>query len=117
MFVSLAKLHQALATRQQDLVLEIAAPLRHVPLRYAARIVALLADGKHPRYKASADRFLVRVIEEVQPPLIQTKRLADVLAHVHHYYYQHAAIAALHDVVGQLHQRDRRLSLDFEADS
>jgi hypothetical protein len=116
LFVSLSQLHFAIKAKDQDRALEVAATLRYVPLRYAARLTALLADGNHPKYKAAADRLLVRVIQEIRPPLIETKRLADCLAHVHDYYWQHHAIAALHDVVGQLHRRHVRLAVDFDSE-
>jgi hypothetical protein len=61
--------------------LEIAASLRYVPLRYAARLTVLLADVKHPRYEATARRFFVVFIEELEPPITQIKKLADALAH------------------------------------
>lgn len=99
--------------------MSIAGELDHVPLRFAARITALLADTRDPRYEAAARRLLVRVTEEIDPergPLVEIKKLADVLAHVHHYYYQQAARLGLQDVIGQLHQREVRLALEFEAD-
>jgi hypothetical protein len=91
--------------------------LPHVPLRFVVRVVALLGEEHDPRYRSAADRFLVRVIEEVKPKdPVQIKKLADVLAHVHHYYWQHEAIAGLHDVVGQLHRRDVRLRIEFDSE-
>jgi hypothetical protein len=84
--------------------LEEAGRLGYVPLRYAARLTLLLADQKHPKYEAAARRFLSRVIDELNPPLLEAKTLADALAHVGHYYYGPYARLALQDVVGQLHR-------------
>jgi hypothetical protein len=118
-FVSLSALNRALRDKDAERALTIARSVDHVPLRFAVRIVALLADGKHPLYKPASRRFLVRVIEEIEEeraPLVQVKKLADVLAHMHHPYYQHAARLALQEVVGQMHQREVRIALEFEAD-
>lgn len=114
--MSLSALNHTLRTKDADEVLEIAGRLRFVPLCHAARIVALLAEQNHPRYRPCADRFLIRVIQEVRPEPVQTKRLADVLAHVHHYYWRHEAMIGLHDVVGQLHRRDVRLNIGFDSE-
>jgi hypothetical protein len=113
--VSLSRLHQAIQARECDRTLEIAARQRHVPLRYAARITRLLAEERHPRYKAAADAFLVRVIEEVHPPMLETKKLADALAHVHHVLYAFEALTALQNVVGQLH-RMHKISVEFDSE-
>lgn len=113
---SLSDLHHAIRAKEADRALEVARGLNHVPLRYAARLVALLAHGHHPMYERAARRFLIRALEELQDvELVEIKKLADVLAHVHHYYWQHVAQMALHDVVGQLHSRHRRLSVGFDS--
>jgi len=95
--------------------LEIARSLRHVPLRYAMRITLLLAEERHPLYEAAARRVLVRVVVELDPPMIEVKKLADVLAHVHSNLYWYEAQLALHDVVGQLHRMARDVSADFDS--
>jgi len=116
-FVSLSALHSALRHRDVDQAWAIMEALPHAPLRFVARVVALLAEENDPRYRPAADRFLVRVIEEVAPEdPVQIKKLADVLAHVHHYYWQHEAMAALSEVVGQLHERDVRLAIGFDSE-
>jgi hypothetical protein len=117
--VSLSALNRALRDKDAERALTIARAIDPVPLRFAVRILALLADGHHRLYEAAARRFLVRVIEEIEPeraPLEQIKKLADVLAQMHNPYYQHAARLALQDVVGQMHQREIRIALEFEAD-
>jgi hypothetical protein len=60
---------------------------------------------------------LIRVIQEIKPPMIETKKLADCLAHVHHYYWQHDARAALQDVIVQLHRREARIHVGFDSES
>jgi hypothetical protein len=47
--MSLGDLHAAIQAKEQDRALELATQLGHVPLRYAARLTALLADGRHSR--------------------------------------------------------------------
>jgi hypothetical protein len=89
--------------------------MRHVPLRYAARLTLLLAEVKHPRYEAAARRFVIAFTEELRPPILQVKKVADALAHVHHYYYGHFAQLALHDLVGQLHQRSQKVEIGFDS--
>lgn len=115
-FVSISALHHALRAKEADRALEIAAALKYVPLRYAARLTVLLADLKHPRYEATARRFIVVLIEELELPTIQIKKVADALAHVHHYHYGHFARLALQDLVGQLHERGRGVDLDFDSE-
>lgn len=95
--------------------MEVARRLRHVPLCYAMRITLLLAEKNHPLYEAAARRVLVRVIVELEPPMIEAKKLADVLAHVHSNLYWYEAQLALRDVVGQLHRMARNLSTDFDS--
>lgn len=67
-----------------------------------------------PKYEAAARRFLSRVLDELNLPLLEAKRLADALAHVDHHYYGHFARLALQDVVGQLHRIESApLTVDF----
>lgn len=93
----------------------VARRLRFVPLRYAMRLTALLAEQRHPLYEAAARRIAVRVLEELlDTPLVEIKKLIDVLAHVHDNMYWYEAQCALRDVVGQLHRR-QRLDVDFDS--
>lgn len=64
-------------------MLAISRRRRVVALHYAARIVCLLADQHDARYGVAARRFLVRVIEGLEPPMEQVKRLAVCLVSVH----------------------------------
>ena len=114
--MSLSALHHALVAKDVDAVLAISRQRRVVPLRYAARIVCLLADRNDARYNIVARRFLVRVIEELEPPMEQVKKLADCLVSVHNSVYQHEARRGLQDVVVQLHQRERRLQVEFDGE-
>jgi hypothetical protein len=108
-------LHYALRDKDAERSLTIARSLRHVPLRYAMRMTLLLAEKRHPLYDAAARRVLVRVVVELDPPMIEVKKLADVLAHVHSNLYWYEAQLALRDVVGQLHRMARNVSADFDS--
>lgn len=46
----------------------------------------------------------------------QVKKLADCLVCVHSSVYQHEARRGLQDVVVQLHQRERRLAIEFDGE-
>jgi len=115
-FVSLSALHHAIRAKEADRALEVAGKMKRVPLRYAARLTVLLADLKHPRYEAAARRFIVAFTEELEPPTMQVKKVADALAHVHHYYYAHFARDALQDLIGQLHEQGRSVEVDFDSE-
>lgn len=47
---------------------------------------------------------------------MQVKKVADALAHVHHYYYAHFARDAQQDLIGQLHEGGRSVNLDFDSE-
>lgn len=113
--MSLSALHYALRAKDAERSLEIAGCLKHVPLRYAMRLTLLLAEQNHPLYEAAARRIGVRALEELRnTPLVEIKKLIDVLAHVHDNMYWYEAQCALRDVVGQLH-RMQRLDVDFDS--
>lgn len=101
--------------REAERSLEIARGLSYVPLRHAARLTLVLADCRHRLYEPAALRFLERTICEVGPPLIEVKKLADGLAHVHHGFYAWPARLALQDVVGQLYRRESGIHLAFDS--
>jgi len=86
-----------------------------VPLRYALRLTLLLADTWDYRFKAASQRFLVRLMEELDVETIDVKKLADAFAHIHDYEQGQDARAALQDVVGQLHRMARRVEIDFDS--
>ncbi|MFP5388327.1 MAG: hypothetical protein ACLGG5_03390 [Thermoleophilia bacterium] len=113
--MSLSALHYALRDKDAERSLEIARSLRHVPLRYGMRITLLLAEKRHPLYDAAARRVLVRVVVELNPPMIEVKKLANVLAHVHSNLYWYEAQLALRDVVAQLHRMAGGHSTDFDS--
>jgi hypothetical protein len=112
---SLSALHHALVDRDVERVLAVAQGRRVVPLKYAARIVCLLADRADPRYDRAASRFLIRVAEEYEPPLEQLWRLANCLRFVHDTAYQYEAREGLQHVVVQLARREP-LRLHFKGD-
>ena len=116
--MSLSALDSAIRDRDVDRGWSISCSLPHVPLRFAARLLRLLVEERDPRWEAAARRFMVRVLEELEPEgdaLVEFKKLADILAHVNHHYWRHAARAGLDSVVGQMHERDVRLSLEFDS--
>jgi hypothetical protein len=113
--VSLSDLHLALRAKNADRSFEVAARLDRVPLRYALRLTLLLADRRDARYEAVAREFLRQILAELQPSLIEMKKLTDALAHVHHHYYGHFARLALQDVLGQLHRIERRVEVKFDS--
>jgi hypothetical protein len=116
---SLAALNRAIKDEDADRAWAISCSLRVVPLRFAARLVQLLMKKGDTRFDLAARRFMIRVLEEIEPErasLLNFKKLADILAHVDHHYHRHAARAGLSSVVGQMHDRDRRLSLEFDSE-
>jgi LmbE family N-acetylglucosaminyl deacetylase len=116
LFVSLSALPHAIRAKEADRASEVAGAMKRVPLRYAARLTVLLADMEHPRYEAAARRFIVAFTEELEPKTMQVKKLADALAHVHHYYYAHFAREALQNLIGQLHEQGRSVEVDFDSE-
>jgi hypothetical protein len=84
-------------------------------LSRALRYTLALSDRWDVNYEAAARQFLVRILVEVRPPLIQAKRLADAMAYVRHGYYGPFARAALEDVVRQLERRQAGLDVKFNS--
>lgn len=113
--MSLSALHFAIRAREAERALEIADGLKYVPLRYGLRLVLLLADERHPRFEAKAREFVRQILGELPLPMMQTKKLADALAHLDHYFYGYDARLALQDVVGQLHRRPREIETEFDS--
>lgn len=115
MFVSLSRLHHAIKAKEAERALEVAREIPRLPLRYEARVTALLSESWHPGYDEEARRFLMQAIQELgDAPLVELKKLADILAHVHDERWGLMARMALDEVVGQLHRRYRRLGLGFD---
>jgi hypothetical protein len=110
--VTLSALHDALSEKDLERTLRLAGALDDVPLRFAARIVYLMAIKAHPRYKPAARRFLARVAEELQPPLEEVWKLANCLVFVHDPRYADIAQENLRQAIGQIHRRER-IDLDF----
>ena len=52
---------------------------KRVPLSWALRLTLLLADTRDRRYVPAARRFLARFATEVEPTLLQIKKVADAL--------------------------------------
>jgi hypothetical protein len=85
--VSLSALNLAIRTKDAERALAISERLRHVPLRYTLRLAVLLADKDHPLYEEEALHVLEQTIRERRAQVLQVKKLADALAHVHHGFY------------------------------
>jgi hypothetical protein len=113
--VSLSTLNLAIKAKDAERALAISDSLRHVPLRYTLRLALLLADKDHPRYEEEALHVLEQAISERKPQVLQVKKLADALAHVHHHFYGFWARSALVDVIGQLHRRSRPIETVFDS--
>lgn len=64
---SLSALNRAIKDKHVDRAWELSCSLRFVPLRYAARLVQLLVKENDPRLDLAARRFMVRVLEEIEP--------------------------------------------------
>lgn len=109
---NLGELDQALRERNLGRAWQRAGAFPSVPLDRALRLVLLLADRFDRRYESAARRFLARIVLEIRPEVIQIKKLADCLAHVHHGYYGPFARESLKDVIGQL-ERMEAISIHF----
>jgi hypothetical protein len=114
---SLSALHFAIKDKDADGALAVADRLRHVPLRYEARLTLLLAERRHARYEAQAEQFFLALHMILKPKMMALKKLADVLAHVDHHYYGWPAQLALGDVAAQLHRIHRRIEIEIDFDS
>ena len=112
--MSLSALNLAIKEKDVKRALAISDSLRYVPLRYTLRLALLLADKDHPRYEEEALSVVAKAISERRPQVLQVKKLADALAHVHHHFYGFWARSALVNVIGQLHRRGRRVETVFD---
>lgn len=98
------------AVRATSLLLE-----RHserLPLDRAL-CLTLCSEKLGPRYHAAARRLLARVVQEVEPPMLEAKRFADALTHVNHPDYRIPAREGLRDCISQL--RRLELRIDFNS--
>jgi hypothetical protein len=83
-----------------------AALVPYLPLDYALRLTILSADARDPRFEPCSRKFLIGVLRDVQPEILQAKKLADCLAHVNHVVYGEFARDGLAGVVRQLREDD-----------
>jgi hypothetical protein len=109
---SLWALDKALRDHDLEQACRRARQFSSLPLDRVLRLVLLMADRFDGRYESAARRFVVRTTLELQPPILQVKKLADCFAHVHDSRYGPFAKDSLRDVVGQLRRRER-LSVRF----
>jgi hypothetical protein len=85
-----------------------------LPLDRALRLTLLLGESWDRRYHAAARRLLARVLEEVEPPMLEAKKFADALAHINHPGdYRMPARDGLHDCIPQLQRLELRI--DFHS--
>jgi hypothetical protein len=84
-----------------------------IALDRALRLTLRLGEAWDRRYHALARRILIRVVEEIEPPMLEAKKLADALAHLNHPVYATAAREGLWDCVDQLGRME--LSIDFNS--
>ncbi len=87
--------------------------VERLPLPQALRFLLRLSDRWSVSYERAALRFVVRVIDEIEPPIFEVKRLADALAHVRHGHFGPYAMQGLERAVRQLERREKRLSVEF----
>lgn len=106
---------RALREKDVDAAFACAAQLPGLSLDRALRLTLLLADRWDPRYQAAARRFLVRFTVECETHLLQVKRLADALAHVHDERYGPFARRGLYRLVGKLRRREDDLWVEFDS--
>lgn len=112
---AVAAFDRALRRKDADGALRCATRVRALPLDRALLLTLLLADLAHPRYQASARRFLVRFTIECETSLVHVKRLADALAHLHHPHFGPYAREGLDDLVGKLRAREHDLWVEFNS--
>jgi hypothetical protein len=99
------------AIRQQELeaALRWARELKQVGLDQVLSLTLLLGREEDPRYPRAALRFLVRFVGEVEPKLLQLKKVVDALDCVERVRYfpdlTAEAQQALDDLAGQLRRR------------
>jgi hypothetical protein len=87
--------------------------VERLPLPQALRFLLYLSDRWSASYERAALRFIVRVIDEVEPPIFEVKRLADALAHLRHGHFGPYAREGLKRAMRQLERREERLSVEF----
>ena len=104
---AVAVFDQSLRGKDADRALRCAARMRRLSLDRALLLTLLLADLAHPRYQASARRFIVRFTIECETSLVHVKRLADALAHLHHPHFGPYAREGLDNLVAKLRARER----------
>jgi hypothetical protein len=99
------------AIQQQELesALRWARELKQVGLDQALSLTLLLGREEDPRYPRAALRFLIRFTQEVEPKLLQLKKVVDALDCIERVRYfpdlTGEAQRALDDLAGQLQQR------------
>jgi hypothetical protein len=108
---------KALKERDLDAAYDAAALVKRrrqqLSLDRILRLTLRSGEAWDRRYHAAARRLLVRVMLEVEPPMLEAKKLADALAHLNHPVYATSAREGLWDCVDQL--RRMKLSVDFNS--
>jgi hypothetical protein len=83
-----------------------------ISLDRALRLTLQLGEAWDRRYHAFARRLLVRVVDEVEPPMLEAKKFADALAHLNHPVYATEAREGLWDCLDQLRRRELRINFN-----
>ncbi len=104
----------AISARDLERAWSLAREISDLPLDRALALIILAGEEGDTRYEPATRRFMVRVLEEIEPPNLQTKRLADCVTCVDDPECGWEAREGLARVVGQLRRRARRISLEFE---
>jgi hypothetical protein len=101
---------RALAEGDADRALRWAQALEQVGLHRALALTLLLGRQDDSRYLRAASRFLLRLIADVEPSLLNLKKIVDALDVVGRVRMMpdltEEADAALEDLGHQLHQRE-----------
>ncbi|MFT3866772.1 MAG: hypothetical protein QM729_21125 [Solirubrobacterales bacterium] len=102
-------LDRAIQQQETESALSWAKGLKKVGLDQALDITLLLAHDDDPRYPKAARRFLARFIVEVEPKLLQLKKVVDAMDCVERVRYfpdiTDEANRALEDLARQLRRR------------
>jgi hypothetical protein len=90
-------------------------PKTNFSLDRAIYLTVLAAEEHNPRFEEMAQHLIVKAIEDADPPLLQVKKLADALAHLHDEELGRYAWSGLIRCAGRLRDNYRGLEVDFDS--
>lgn len=110
---------EALTERDLEKGLSNAVYVPSLSLDRALELTLLAFDLRDDRFEPCARKLLIAVVRDIQPEVLQVKKLADCFVHLDHVVYGPFARASLEDVVGQLRRIGERrngskLIVDFD---